>query len=307
MGEFTINTEGVPFDLGCTLESGQAFRWAKKGDWWYGVVPQGVVKLRQEGPSLVCVSSSDELDSHAVFHYLGLEDDLERILASIMKDPKMTEAVQTFYGLRLMKQDVWECLLSFTMATNSNIPRIGGMVSNLCQQLGETLEFEGERYWLFPSAEKVAAAEPSVLASCGLGYRARFVKGIAEAVHGGMRNLEELRLHDYLRARELLTEEILGRKTLIGIGPKVADCVLLFSCDKYSAFPIDVWIAKVLAGYYGHLFPEDLRERLNSSVLGRASLSGTTYDRLSAGARGYFGEFAGYAQQYLFHYERMRG
>ncbi len=306
MTEFTINTEGIPFNLRYTLESGQSFRWQERGGWWYGVLSPGVIKLRQDGASLVCVSSSDELDTKRVFHYLGLEDDLERILASIMKDEKVTNAVQTYYGLRVMKQEVWECLLSFAMATNTNIPRIKGMVSKVCTRLGEEVDFEGERYSLFPSAEKVAGAELSVLNECGLGYRARFVKAIAEAVNGGRRNLDELRLHDYERARDLLREEILGRKTLMGIGPKVADCVLLFSCDKFSAFPIDVWIARVLDGYYPRLFADDLRERLRSTVSGRTSLSQNAYDRLSSSAREYFGEFAGYAQQYLFHYERSR-
>jgi N-glycosylase/DNA lyase len=205
-----------------------------------------------------------------------------------------------------MKQDVWECLLSFAVATNSNIPRIAGMISNLCDRLGDEVEFEGDHYRLFPGPERVAGADLAVLTACGLGYRAKFVKSIAEGVIEGRVNLEELRLHDYPRARELLTEKILGRKTLIGIGPKVADCVLLFSCDKYSAFPIDVWVARVLARYYPHLFDPDLREKLTAVVLGKTGLSEAIYDRIAERARSYFGEYAGYAQQYLFHYERMR-
>jgi len=304
MGEFTINAVGIPFDVGHTLESGQSFRWREKGGWWYGVLREGVVKVKQEGDSLVCVSSSDELNSRTLFHYLGLEDDLERILASIMKDEKITDAVHAFYGLRILKQDVWECLLSFAIATNSNIPRITGMVSNLARTFGPTTEFEGETYSLFPEAAVLAEAPLSELAACGLGYRTRFVKGIAEAVSAGRLNLEELLLHDYGRARDLLMEEILGKKTLMGIGPKVADCVLLFSCEKPSAFPIDVWIARSLDSYYPHLFDDDLKTRLSQVVRGKTSLSVTTYNRLSECARSYFGEFAGYAQQYLFHFER---
>src|ERR1700722_14384007 len=215
MGQFTINTQGVPFNLRYTLDSGQAFRWSEKGEWWYGILGTGVVKLKQEGPPLVCVPSSDALNSHVVFNYLGLEEGLEHILSSIMKDANITEAGQTFYGLRLIKQDIWECLLSFAIATNSNIPRIRGMISNVCQRLGEPVEFEGARYWLFPTPERVAGASLSDLVDFGLGYLARFVKGIAEAVSGGRRNLEELRLHDYPEARELLMEEVLGKKTLM--------------------------------------------------------------------------------------------
>jgi N-glycosylase/DNA lyase len=248
----------------------------------------------------------EQLDAQAVYHYFALDDDLERIFASIMKDDNITRAVQTFYGLRVMKQDVWECLLSFVVATNSNIPRIKGMIAQMFERFGEAVEFEGERFWLFPPAERLAAATVTELTDCGLGYRANFVKSIAEAVSEGRLNLDELLLHDYPRAKELLTEEILGKKTLLGIGPKVADCVLLFSCGKGSAFPIDVWMARVLERDYPRLFDEDLKQKLASKVSGKGSLSEATYERLAAAARGYFGEYAGYAQQYLFHHERMK-
>lgn len=307
MAEFSINTEGRPFSLPYTLESGQAFRWSAKGDWWYGVLPGGVVKLRQEGAALTCHSSSDLLDGEALFRYFGLDDDLDLILASIMKDQRVTEAVQSLYGLRIMKQEVWECLLSFAIATNSNIPRIKQMISRLSQTFGQAVDFEGERFWLFPDAESLADASVAELAACGLGYRARFVKSIGEAVHHGRMNLEELKLYDYPRAKERLTEEVLGKKSLMGIGPKVADCVLLFSCDKTSAFPIDVWIARVLAESYPHLFDADLTQKLTSRVSGKMNLSEATYQRLSEAAMGYFGEYAGYAQQYLFHHARTGG
>jgi N-glycosylase/DNA lyase len=307
MAEFTLNLEHLPFSLPYTLDSGQAFRWSQSGDSWYGVLGRSVLKVRQEGSSLVCSTSSDHLDVQAVFHYFGLDEDLERILASIMKDQRVTQAVQTFYGMRVMKQDIWECLLSFVIATNSNIPRIKGMISNICQRYGDEIEFDGMRFRLFPDAGSLAAASVPDLEACGLGYRAKFVKSISETIHGGWMSLEELRLHDYPRARELLTEEVMGKKTLMGIGPKVADCVLLFSCDKTSSFPIDVWMAKVLAKDYPHLFDEELTEKLTSKVSGTSSLSEATYDRLADAARGYFGEYAGYAQQYLFHHERMGG
>ncbi|MDG6925287.1 MAG: hypothetical protein JRN09_01915 [Nitrososphaerota archaeon] len=306
MGQFTINTEGLPFSLPYTLDSGQAFRWRESGNFWYGVIDGGILKIRQEEHALLCSSSSDGIDTQKVFHYFALDEDLERILASVMKDRHITEAVQMYYGLRIMKQDVWECLLSFVVATNSNIPRIKGMISNLCERYGEKVEFEGETYSLFPGAAALARATVTELAGCGLGYRARYVKSISEAVDSGWMSLEEIRLHDYARAREILTAEILGKKTFMGIGPKVADCVLLFSCDKTSAFPIDVWMARVLARDYPGLFDAELTAKLASKASGQASLSEATYERLASAARGYFGDYAGYAQQYLFHRERLK-
>lgn len=306
MGEFTVNIAGVPFSLPYTLDSGQAFRWSQRGNSWYGVIGSGVVRVRQEGASLVCASSSSDVDSQTLYSYFALDEDLERILASIMKDSTISRAAQTFFGLRIMKQDVWECLLSFAIATNSNIPRIKGMISNLSQMFGKKVEFEGETFSLFPEAEALAESTVTDLASCGLGYRAKFVKAISEAVASRWISLEELRLHDYARSKELLTGEVFGRKALMGIGPKVADCVLLFSCGKTSSFPIDVWMARVLARDYPRLFEAEVREKLLSKVSGQTSLSEPTYDRLSSAAREYFGEYAGYAQQYLFHYERNR-
>jgi N-glycosylase/DNA lyase len=271
------------------------------------MVRGGVLKVRQEGSSsLLCSTSSEDLDAQAIFEYFGLDENLERILASIMRDSTVTHAVQTYYGLRVMKQDVWECLLSFAIATNSNIPRIKGMISNLCQRFGDPMEFQGETYHLFPTADSLARVSVADLTACGLGYRARFVKAISEAVSSGRMNLDELRLQDYERGKELLAGEVLGRKTLMGIGPKVADCVLLFSCDKKSAFPIDVWMAKVLSREYPRLFDPELVTRLASKVSGQTSLSEVSYERLASAARAYFGQYAGYAQQYLFHYERTR-
>lgn len=306
MPEFTVNTEGLPFSLPYTLDSGQAFRWRSDGNFWYGVVGKGVLKVRQDGTSLVCSSSSDVLDTQAVYRYFGLGEDLEKILASVMKDSYITSAVQTFYGLRIMRQDVWECLLSFVIATNSNIPRIKGMISNICQRYGEKVAFDGQEFFLFPSPDALSRATPTDLEACGLGYRARYVKNISELVDSGYIDLEELRLHDYARAKELLTEEVLGKKTLMGIGPKVADCVLLFSCDKNSAFPIDVWMARVLATEYPTLFRGEVGSKLASKVAGQTSLSEATYEQVSSIAREYFGEYAGYAQQYLFHHARTK-
>jgi N-glycosylase/DNA lyase len=178
------------------------------------------------------------------------------------------------------------------------------MVSNLCEKFGERVSFDGLEYRLFPTAERLAGASVQELAACGLGYRAKFVRDISWTVDSGSVNLDELRLQDYPKAREILLERVLEKKTFLGIGRKVADCVLLFSCDKDEAFPIDVWIARALARYYPRLFNEEVVARLNSKLSGRSSLSAKTYDEISETARAYFGRYAGYAQQYLFYYAR---
>jgi N-glycosylase/DNA lyase len=299
--EFKLNLSNIPFDLGHTFDSGQAFRWAQRGEWWYGVLPGGAIKVRQEEASLVCVTGSEHLTSQLVHEYFRIDDSLERIYSKIMKDDHITEAIQRFYGLHLINQDVWECLISFVIATNTNIPRIRLMISNLCEKFGEKVSFEGNTYALFPTAGSLAEASHEDLAACGLGYRARFVRSVAQQVSSGSVDLEELKLLDYERARDVLIERLLGEKTLLGIGRKAADCILLFSCGKDSSFPIDVWMTRVLSRYYPRLFESEIAERLDSQVSNGARLSSGAYEEVSASMREYFGEYAGYAQQYLFH------
>lgn len=302
--EFKLNLSGVPFDLGHTLDSGQAFRWALRGEWWEGVLPFGAVKVRQEEASLECVATSEDVTPQRVWDYFRIGDDLDRIYSGIMKDDHVTEAIQRYYGLRLIRQDPWECLVSFVIATNTNIPRIKRMISNLCEKFGTQGDFGGVAYSFFPTPDRLSAASVQELSSCGLGYRARFVRAVAERIASGEVDLEELRLAGYERARDILTERVLGEKTLLGIGRKAADCILLFSCDKDSAFPIDVWMARVLARYYPALLGDVLASKLDSHLSDSGRLSGTEYEKVSAAMRDYFGEYAGYAQQYLFHNAR---
>ncbi len=302
--EFTIGLES-PFSLDYTLESGQVFRWENKGEWWYGVVSGAVLKLKQEGDSLRCVSGSDLLNSGFLRNYFRLDEELEQILASVMKDETITQAVQRFYGMRLMRQERWECLASFVLATNSNIPRIKKMVDAVCERYGEPLEFEGVQYRTFPKPETLAAASVADLRACGLGYRAPFLKHVALSIDEGKVDFSELSLRDYEEARSILLTKLFGEKLLLGVGPKVADCVLLYSCGKDEAFPIDVWIARELAKSYPKLLSRELRRKLapeRQVKLGRGD-----YDRISSAARAFFGRHAGYAQQYLFMSARSAG
>jgi N-glycosylase/DNA lyase len=171
-------------------------------------------------------------------------------------------------------------------------------IASLCERFGEDVEFEGVRYKLFPRPETLALADQHDIAACGLGYRTRFVNWVARAVYEGWVDLSELRVQSYERARQILLGKILNKKSFLGIGPKVADCVLLFSCGKYEAFPIDIWISRALGQYYPALIEPRLRGRLEAKR--RSSLAPRDYDSISAAARKHFGSYAGYAQQYLY-------
>jgi N-glycosylase/DNA lyase len=301
--EFAVALDS-PFNLEHTLESGQVFRWRKGGEWWFGVVSGSLLKIRQDGDVLRCLSSSDRLDSIFVKSYFRLDDDLEHILATFTKDNFITGAIEKFYGLRLIRQDFWECLASFVLATNANIPRIQKMVSAVCRKYGSAFEYEGEDFSRFPSSEVLAAATVSDLEACGLGYRASFLKKVSVSVAEGKVDLGLASL-PYEEARRALLKELFGKKLLLGVGPKVADCVLLYSCGKDEAFPIDVWIARVLLSSYPRLLEASMRSKLVRE--GKVKLSFADYARLSKSVRAYFGEFAGYAQQYLYMAARETG
>jgi N-glycosylase/DNA lyase len=302
--EFTVAFVS-PFSLEYTLESGQLFRWERRGEWWYGVAGQWGLKVKQEGEVLRCSSSSDLADSGFVTRYFRLDEDLNHVLATISKDRVITSAVQKFYGLRLVRQDTWECLASFVLATNANIPRIRKMVAAVCERYGKVSEFEGEPIHEFPSPEVLAGSSAADLRRCGLGYRAPFLKKVAASVAQGRIDFARIVSLGYEEARKELLSELSGEKLLLGVGPKVADCVLLFSCGKDEAFPIDVWIARALVRSYPRLLGPSTRSRLIRDD--KLRLSQRDYERISGAARRRFGKYAGYAQQYLYMAAREAG
>ena len=295
--DFTVAL-GTPFSLEYTLVSGQLFRWDRTGEWWRGVVSGTAIRTKQEGDVLRCSASSDLVDSVFITNYFRLDEDLGHVLASISKDKVVAGAVQRYYGLRLVKQDPWECLASFVLATNANIPRIKKMVSSICDRYGEAFEFEGETFRAFPAPGALAEATVAELRRCGLGYRAGYLKRVAAAVAAGRVDFARVSSLRYEESRKELLKELFGEKVLPGVGPKVADCVLLYSCGKDDAFPIDVWIARVLAKSYANLLGPTMRSRLARD--GKVKLSPGDYEKISRSARERFGGYAGYAQQYLF-------
>jgi N-glycosylase/DNA lyase len=180
------------------------------------------------------------------------------------------------------------------------------MISNICQRFGERIKFEGVEYNLFPSPKALASASIQELVGCGLGYRARFVKSVSRAVYEGDIDMSELLLHDYSEARDLLLRKLFGKKLFLGIGPKVADCVLLFSCEKVETFPIDVWIARTILRYYSNLLEQALRKKFESRLSKKVTLTLKEYDLITLQMKNYFGKYAGYAQQYLYTYSRIK-
>ena len=279
----------TPFNLDFALCCGQTFRWDKKDDWWYGVAAEKVLRIRQNGNTL----EFENANADFVKSYFRLHDDLPMIFLHISKDSHIKTAIKEFRGLRILRQAPWECLVSYICATYKNIAAIKQMLLDLSERFGEEIRFNGCSFYTFPTPAELAKATVKELAGCGLGYRAKYVSGTAKAVYEHSLDLERLKRCDYETARaELLN--------FPGVGPKVADCILLFSLEKLEAFPVDVWMRRVILRHYAEHFPRGFIKRISDEK----SLSNSGYARLNLFGRRYFGEHAGYAQEYLYHYER---
>jgi N-glycosylase/DNA lyase len=285
-----VNLDGVPLDLDVTLCCGQAFRWDKKGDWWYGVAADKTLKVRQANVELDFANA----DQKFVWNYFALDDDLQEIRECVGRDGHIRRALREFWGLRVIRQDPWECLISYICATYKNIPAIRHMLLALSRKLGEKTVLDGMEFFTFPTPRKLANAATKDLLACGLGYRAKYVQETSKRIFENSFELESLRQLPYLQAKK----QICG---LAGVGPKVADCVLLFSLGKTEAFPVDRWVERVILNHYADKLPTELAQKLGQ----REGLSNSDYAKLNSFGREYFGKYAGYAQEYLYHYERM--
>ncbi|MGE4275289.1 MAG: DNA-3-methyladenine glycosylase [Candidatus Methanomethylophilaceae archaeon] len=250
----------LPLTLGC----GQAHRWRHRGEDWEGVLDGHLVLLRPRewGVEVLGNVGRDRMES-----YLRSDDDLDAIFSSIAVDPLMRRLTLEYRGLRLLRQDPWECLATYLLAVNANVKRIGSMVENLCQTFGRDL---GGRH-AFPSAEEIHKNEEA-LDECRLGYRCQRMRGLAASVARGEVLPSEIRLLDYEGCMSSL-------KAIPGVGDKVADCVALFSMDHLQAFPVDARIERCLRVHYG--------------------VSGS-YRRCASFGQGRFGPYAGYAQELLY-------
>lgn len=258
------------FNIDHIFDCGQCFRWEKEVDGSYTGVAFGKIANIKEAPGGFQMENVSPEEYHETWHpYLDMDRDYGPIKEFLKKDdPVMEKAIQHGYGMRILNQDPWETILSFIISQNNNIPRIKKCVESLCENHGDYLgEWKGRKFYDIPSPETLARLAVEDLNACKLGYRAKYVIETARQVESqGIQATEE-----YLH-------------TLCGVGPKVANCILLFSMNKTSSFPIDVWVKRVMNQLYG--IPE------------------TDIKGMIRYAQDHFGEYGGIAQQYLFYYMR---
>lgn len=265
------------FDLKDTLECGQTFCWIKEEDGYINADLGGVVYVEQQEDALYYESNLNDVD---LVSLLRLDDPIEEIQAELAKDDLMAESIEYAPGLRIVSDPFFPCLVSFICSTWKNIPSIKQMTQGIREKYGPTIEFRGKTYHGMPSTEELSRVTVKELEELSLGYRAKFIVETTTSILEGEVNEEELRKMNYSDAHSTL-------KTLHGVGDKVADCVSLFSLGFLEAFPIDVWIERVIQKNYGIL-----------------TEAGKSYKRKSQAAREYFGKYAGYAQEYLYYYTR---
>jgi N-glycosylase/DNA lyase len=270
------------YDLSATLTSGQVFRWRRVGEDWVGIIGPHWVRLRVETDTLLAQTAAPVSDWRWLANYLQLDLDLHAVLETFPGDEPMRWAVGRCKGLRLLRQDPWECLASFIASSTKQIVQIQQIVLLLCQRYGEPVAAAAgfAPAFAFPTPARLAEATEADLRGCKLGFRAPYLLESARAIAHGQLDLGRLAQVSVEEARGQLME-------LPGVGRKIADCVLLFACGFQSAFPVDVWIMKALRQLY---FPRR-----------KVSLA-----RLREFTATHFGPHAGYAQQYLFHYMRTR-
>lgn len=281
--------ESQPFNLDLTLCCGQVFRWEKIGKWWYGVVNNRAFKVRQVGKFVEFENASADF----LKEYFGLSDDLPMILSQIAKDKHMKNIFKILNGLRILRQNPWECLISYICATYKNITAIKQTLFNLCKKFGSIICLDQHVFYTFPTTEHLAKADLNELAKCGLGYRAKYVSETAKTLADGSLEIEKLKNQSYEKGRSILL-------SLPGVGLKVADCVLLFSFGKLEAFPVDVWVKRAVIRHYASHFDIEFIRKVSL----KKSLTHAEYEKISLFGRKYFGKYAGYAQEYIYHFER---
>ena len=272
-----------PFDLRSSLESGQAHRWKKSDEWYSGVVRGEFIQIRQKGHVVEFQSGpSPEATAAAMLRdYFRLDDDLDEIYLDINRDDRVAAMVDKYPGLRILRTEPWECLVAFICSANNNIVRIHQLMERMSEEFGRPVTLNGKTRHTFPAPADLAEAGEGELRRLGLGFRAPYVWEASKAVLDGTLDLPALVQMPYAKAKEALME-------MKGIGPKIADCIAIFSLEKLEAFPIDVWIRRALAEWY---FPDQK----------------TPPDKVMLQwAQGHFGRYGGYAQQYLFHGQRLR-
>ena len=269
--KFSINIDN-------SINSGQVFLWEKNGPDWYGVNGQDILKINKNGIIKSVLNSKT--------NFFRKNDNMQEIIKSISKDETVKKSVKQYEGLRIFKQDPFQCMISFIISSNSNIQKIKNSLEKISKKFGKKVKIQNKEFFLFPKPEKLANASIEEIKKCGVGYRAPFIKQASKMIVLKKINFKYLEKCDYQEAKKNIC-------LIPGVGNKVADCILLFSLNKLEAFPLDTWMIKILEKYYSNQFNIETK-----------TITEKQYQILHEKIVNYFGPYCGYAQQFLFKMER---
>ena len=287
MDKFILKIQNS-FNLMHIFECGQCFRWNKESDGSYiGVIESCVIKVKKENEGIIftgeCIDGNFETTIHKYFDLDTDYNEYKQILSEV--DEYLKESINFGEGIRILKQDLWECIISFIISANNNIPRIKKIIEKLALNYGKKIEFEGKEYYTFPTPEELAKASVEDLRNLGLGFRDKRIYNTTKMILEKQVDLDVIK---NMNSTDEMREELLK---LDGVGPKVADCILLFALKRVDVFPIDVWVRRVMNDLYIHNEDE---EKVNKKELQRL-------------AQEKFKGLSGIAQQYLFYWKRENG
>ena len=264
------------FNLRDIFECGQCFRWNETDEKTYiGIAFGKVIEVKLIEKDLYIYNATKEEVENIWIDYFDLTRDYGIIKEELSKDPLLAEAIEFGEGIRLLKQDPFELIISFIISANNRIPMIKRAIDRISQRWGEKIEYKGNIYYTFPTIDRLRNATEEELKDCGVGFRGKYIKATVETLDDNM-------IDEMLNSNDDQCHKLLQK--LSGIGPKVADCIMLFSMEKYSAFPVDVWVKRAMQHFY--LAPD------------------VSLPKIREFARDKFGKYAGFAQQYLFYYAR---
>lgn len=274
------------FDLAHIFECGQCFRWNKEDDNSYtGIIKSGVINVKKEKNTIVFKGTVDTDLRAVVNNYFDLETEYTEYKKTLSKiDKYLKQSIEFGDGIRILKQDLWECIISFIISANNNIPRIKKIIERLSVNYGEKVVWNSKTYYKFPTVKVLSKASVKDLREMGLGFRDKRVYTTTKMILEKQVDLNKLQRMD---DSELIREELLK---LDGVGEKVADCIMLFSLKRVDVFPIDVWVRRVMNNLYIHNEDE---EKVNKKELKKLA------DEKFLG-------LSGIAQQYLFYWEREK-
>lgn len=265
------------------FECGQCFRWNEEPDGSYtGIFGHNVLNVKEEKDIVITGICNGDIEDICK-NYFDLDRNYEEIKKTLsLVDDNMKESIRYGEGIRILNQDLWEMIISFIISANNNIPRIKGIIERMSAKYGQEIKFRGTSYYTFPTIDELSQASVKDLKDLGLGFRDRYVYETTKKIKEGKINLENLKQEPTNEVRKQLL-------TLTGVGPKVADCIMLFSTLKrFDVFPVDVWVRRVMNDLYIHNEDET---KVNKKQIQEI-------------ARDKFGALEGIAQQYLFYWKR---